>query len=293
VRLVVTGAGGFIGSEVVREAVAAGHEVTAVVRAWPAPRLAGTAAAVRALDLRDREAVAALLAAARPEALIHLAWYAAPADYLTSPENLGSLAMTVELGRAALAAGCPKLVVAGTCLEYADRSDLRREDDPVDPRSLYASCKLGAYLVLRALAASAGAELAWGRIFHLHGPGEDRARLLPWIAGELRRGHAVELTDGTQVRDHLHVADVAAALVALARPGVAGAHNICSGEPVTLRRVIEIVARAVGGEELLRFGARPHRPGEVMFLAGDASRLAALGWRPRWTLEDGLRDAVQ
>ena len=61
---------------------------------------------------------------------------------------------------------------------------------------------------------------------------------------------------------------------------------------MTLRRVLESVGDIVGRKDLLQFGARPHRPGEIMFLAGDSRRLRALGWAPRFGLEDGLADAL-
>ncbi len=294
-RVLVTGAGGFIGSEVVGQLVGLGHDVLAVDReAALARRVAGWPSGVStaAADLSDAERVRSLLAEARPEAIVHLAWYANPVDYLVSPANLASLSMTTALVEAALALGCRKIVAAGTCVEYANRDRRINEQDPAGPQTLYGACKHAAWLVCRALAAAAGGELAWGRIFHLHGPGEDPRRLIPWVAGELRSGRPVELTDGTQVRDHLHLSDVASGLISLLAPGAAGAYNVCSGEPVSLRRVLETVGELVGGRELLRFGARPQRPGEIMFLAGDSSRLRALGWAPRFGLEDGLADAI-
>jgi nucleoside-diphosphate-sugar epimerase len=182
--------------------------------------------------------------------------------------------------------------MAGSCVEYAPRDRPLVETDPAGPSTLYGACKHAAGIVSGALAAAAGASLAWARIFHLHGPNEDARRLIPWVAGELRAGRTVDLTDGTQVRDHLHVADVASGLVALLAPEASGVYNVCSGEPVTLRAVLETVGDIVGGRPLLRFGARPHRPGETMFLAGDSGRLRALGWSPRFGLGDGLRDAL-
>ncbi|MEA2695903.1 MAG: hypothetical protein QOI66_174 [Myxococcales bacterium] len=292
-RILVTGAAGFIGSHVVRHLDAAGHQVIAVDRS--APALALPAVSAHVVDLADAAAIAALLKATRPEGLLHLAWYADPADYLTSHLNLAALTMTTALVQAALAAGCRKLVVAGSCVEYAIRDRPLVETDDVDPRTLYAACKRAAWHVVRALAAEAGAELAWARIFHLHGPGEDKRRLIPWVTSQLRAGVAVELTDGTQVRDHLHVADVAAGLAALLTPGASGIYNVCSGEPATLRRVLETVAEVVGAgaSQLLKFGARPHRANETMFLAGDSTRLRTLGWAPRFTLRQGLEDALR
>jgi nucleoside-diphosphate-sugar epimerase len=293
-KVVVTGAGGFIGSRVVERLLEDGHDVVALDRSATAfgrlERWGGRVARV-ALDL-ETQPTRPFFETARPDAVVHLAWYADPVDYLTSTANLRSVTATLALVEAVLAVGCRKLVMTGTGVEYAARDRLVTEADPADPQTLYASCKHATWLVSRALAAAAGAELSWARIFHLHGPGEDARRLIPWVARELTEGRAVGLTDGTQVRDHLHVDDVASGLTALLAPGAAGIYNVSSGEPVPLRRVLETVGRLVGRGDLLQFGARPHRPGEQMFLAGDSARLRGLGWAPRFGLEDGLENAL-
>jgi nucleoside-diphosphate-sugar epimerase len=294
-RVMVTGANGLIGAELVRVLVEGGHEVVAVVRSPErSSRLALLRDRIRLepLALEDGTSAASLLRASSPEVLFHLAWYAHPRDYLTSHANLDSLSATTSFARIALAGGCRKLIAVGSCLEYAPSERLRREDDALDPSSLYASCKMSASLVLRALARAAGADFAWARVFHLHGPTESAERLIPAVANRIRQGEPIDLSPGEQVRDHLHVGDVAAGLSALIHPDARGAYNICSGEPVTLKRVLLTVADALGGRHLLRFGGRAYRPDEVMFLAGDPGRLRALGWRPGRTLEDGLRDAI-
>jgi nucleoside-diphosphate-sugar epimerase len=294
-KVLVTGAGGFIGAHVVDRLLAEGHSVVAHGRTPTSfARLAHRAAEVPrvTVDLDDQAAARAMVEDVRPNAIIHLAWYADPRDYLTSNLNVASVTATVALVEAALASGCRKLVMAGSCVEYAPGDRLLRETDPVDPLTLYGSCKHAAWMMSRALARTAAAELSWARIFHLHGPGEDERRLIPWVARELEAGRAVDLTDGTQVRDHLHVDDVAAGLTTLLAPGASGPYNVCSGQPVPLRVVLETVGSVVGRGELLRFGARPHRVGEMMFVAGDASRLLALGWRPRFGLRDGLAHAL-
>jgi nucleoside-diphosphate-sugar epimerase len=157
---------------------------------------------------------------------------------------------------------------------------------------VYGAAKRAACLALEALAKQEGRELVWARIFHVHGPGDAPSRLIPSVVSRLARGEPIDLTDGAQKRDHLHVADLGAALAALVDADVAGVVNVCSGEPVTLREVVEAAAAAVGRPDLLRFGARPRHPDELAYLAGDGSRLRATGWRPRFGLVDGIADAV-
>jgi len=148
--------------------------------------------------------------------------------------------------------------------------------------------------VTRALGARSGAETAWARVFHLYGPGEDSSRLVPSVTAALRRGVPADVTAGEQTRDYMHVADAAAGIVTLARPGVAGVVNVCSGEARTLRQVLETLGRLVGKADLVRIGARPYAAGETMYLAGSADRLRSLGWAPCFpTLEAGLRDTLE
>jgi nucleoside-diphosphate-sugar epimerase len=295
-KVLVTGAAGFIGSHVARALVTRGDDVLAVLRPGTSRR--------RIDDLVDRmrigevgldqpEQVTAILKAFRPEVAIHLAWYAHPDDYLSSRENIHSLSTTNLFAERVFASGCRKFVGVGSCVEYSSRSSPRRESDPTEPRTLYGACKRAASLVVEGLGRAAQAEVAWARVFHVHGRDENPARLLTTVAAALARGHAVNLSPGDQVRDHLHVTDVASALVHLADPGLAGTFNVCSGEGVTLKDVLTLVAEILGRPELLRFGARPYAAGEEHYLVGDPTRLRQSGWRPAWPdLRTGLADSL-
>jgi dTDP-6-deoxy-L-talose 4-dehydrogenase (NAD+) len=282
--VVVTGAGGFIGAEVARALVERGARVIAPLRATTDRRrlvpLAGRIETVE-VDLEDRSSLERMLRQVGPATVIHLAWYVHPRDYLDSRANLTALRFTTDLVELAIAAGCRKLVGIGSGLEYAPSPRPVCEHDAVGPTTLYAACKHSAWLVSRALARASAVELAWARVFHLYGGAEHPARIMPSVIRSLLAGRPIDLTAGDQVRDVLHVADVADAIARLAEPGVEGVFNVCSGVPVALRDFLLSVADVVGPRELLRFGARTARPSEPSFLVGDARKLRAIGWSPR------------
>jgi nucleoside-diphosphate-sugar epimerase len=135
---------------------------------------------------------------------------------------------------------------------------------------------------------------AWGRIFHLYGPREDQRRFVPQVALQLLRGLPVDTTHGDQLRDFLHVEDVASGLVELAFSGLEGAVNISSGHPVTVGEVVSMIENLTGRHDLVRRGARPESPGDLRFLCGCNQRLTeATAWHPTIDLAGGLDQTVQ
>jgi nucleoside-diphosphate-sugar epimerase len=163
----------------------------------------------------------------------------------------------------------------------------------VAPSSPYARAKHEAFCAASELAARFGGELAWARVFHLFGPGEHPSRLVPTVAAALARGEPVDVTAGEQVRDYMHVADVASGIASLAKPGAAGVYNVCSGTARPLRELLLAIGQLRGRAELIRLGFRPYASDEIMHLAGRSDRLRSLGWSPRFaTLEAALADAL-
>jgi nucleoside-diphosphate-sugar epimerase len=290
--VLLTGANGFIGSQAIDPLLRAGHEVHAVSRS-PGTH---TEACWHSLDLRDGHAVADLLARVRPERLLHLAWYSEPGAFWAAAENLDWVGATLSLLRRFGEHGGSRAVLAGTCAEYewgpasASCSELHT---PLSPATLYGTAKHATNQVASAYAREHDMELAWGRIFFLYGPGEHPRRLLPAVARNLLAGRPAPTTSGTQIRDLMHVRDVAGAFVALLDSSVDGSVNIASGEGVELRHLIDLVARASGRPELLRLGALPQRPGEPEAIVANVERLKLeVGFEPSVPLERGVAETV-
>lgn len=289
-RVLVTGASGFVGRHVVEELLAAGHEVHAVSRRGPDRAMSS----VPGVWWHEQDLLEAPAVVGDPEVLVHLAWHVDPADYLTSSENLVWVGASLALLRAFAKAGGRRAVLLGTCAEYDwTRGGVLAEGAPVAPATLYGAAKDAVHRVAAAYALQVGVEVAWARLFFLFGPGEPAGRLVPAVARGLLAGQPVETGSGTASRDYLYVQDAAAALAALVPSPVTGAVNIGAGEGIVLRDLIGSVAAETGGEDLVRGGARPDRPGEPPVLVADVARLRdEVGFSPAIGFREGIRRTV-
>jgi nucleoside-diphosphate-sugar epimerase len=293
-RVLVTGAGGFVGRHCLPELLERGFEVHASCRR-PTRDETPRPVTWHAADLLEPGGPEALVARVRPTHLLHMAWEATPGTYWESPDNLCWLRASLDLLTAFAAAGGERLVSAGTCAEYDWTSGRCCErDTPLAPSTLYGTCKNALRQVEEAFAARQGFSFARARLFFLYGPHEHPRRFVPSVIRPLLAGEPARCTHGRQVRDFLFVADAASALAAVLDSPVTGAVNVASGEPVALRDVAGAVAVLLGRPDLLRLGALPPPPGEAPVIVADVARLAGeVGWSPRRSLEQGLARTVE
>jgi nucleoside-diphosphate-sugar epimerase len=301
-RVLVSGAGGFIGRWSVPPLIAAGYDVHVVVthtagREIPA-QLRG--AEVHCADLLRAEAVESLMGTVKPSHLLHFAWIATPRVYWTSPENMRWLAASKGILECFQAHGGIRAVMAGSCAEYdwsrvgvCDERASPLADDGGAPVILYAQCKLAMQRALAHVGAAHGTSTAWGRIFFQYGPGEHPDRLVASVIADLLSGREALCSHGRQVRSFLHVADVGSAFAALLESNVEGAVNIGSAERMTIAALIDEIALQVGRPELVRLGARSVSPSEPALLVPEIERLRnEVGWHPHFNLHDGIADTI-
>ncbi|MEL6317970.1 MAG: NAD-dependent epimerase/dehydratase family protein [Pseudomonadota bacterium] len=282
-RIVVTGATGFVGAHLAAAAAAAGHEVTAVGRDAARAAAAPWAGRARflALDLAAPGAAARLLeAAGRVDALAHLAWPGLP-DFRDPAHVAEHLPAALRfLGEAAALGLARRLLVAGTCLEYGLREGAQREDAPTAPTLPYPIAKDALRRTLEAMLARAAAppRLIWARLYYLHGEGQHPKSVLPQLEAAIAAGRPrFEMSGGEQLRDYLPAPQAAAKLLALAEAGAAaGIYNICSGRPISVRRLVEERVRALGSDIALDLGRLPYPDYEPMAFWGDPRRAEAV-----------------
>lgn len=291
-NVLITGGTGFLGSALVRRLARAGDRVLLLTRPdSDTTRIASVRERVTLLpcELGDVASWEPAVRRFAPERVFHLAWYAEPGKYLTdTARNLEHLGLGAIFVERVLQMRPRHFVVTGTCFEYDTAAGLLREDvTPEAPTWIYSACKLALKNVALQLARDHGVPLVWARIFYLFGCFEDRRRLVPLIVNALGANQPLQLrSHGRQIRDYLHVSDVASGLDAAAGYGQPGVVNIGSGEPVSVRTLGTQIASALGKPHLLSFAADDTPLAEPPFVCADATRLRALGWRPRVTTID-------
>jgi nucleoside-diphosphate-sugar epimerase len=294
-KVFVTGASGFIGCHVVRQALKAGEEVSILALPEdPLTRLQNIEGYIRVVrgNLANPGTYRMELENWTPDVCIHLAWYTEPGKYLESQENIVCLNTSLCLVQELIRVGCSHVVMAGTCAEYAASDGILTEDSTTGQATLYAASKLALMHVGARLAAQAGMLFAWGRVFYLYGPYEGPSRLIPSLVGSLADGKLFQASSGDQVRDYLHVEDVAQAFLSLAVEENGGIYNICSGYPVTMRELMEKIGDLLEARELIAFGEKEITGWDPHFICGDNRKMRELGWVPKIDLESGLRATV-
>ena len=292
-RVLVTGAGGFIGQHATPILEARGFEVHAVSSRKQHGNATG--ATWHSTDLLDPEACHLLMRAVRPSHLLHLAWYTEHGKYWYSPENIAWVQASLALLRSFTEYGGRRAVFAGTCAEYDWAEGFCDEDHtPLQPASVYGACKRALGELLAAHSAATGLSSAWGRIFHLFGPGEKPGRLVPQVITSLLRNTPASCSSGGHWRDFLFVEDAADAFATLLESDLRGALNIARGEPIQIRDLVNAIAGELGKPDLLRFKSSSSTSSDPETLTASVRRLnTELCWSPRTSLGEGLQRTIQ
>lgn len=306
-KVLVTGADGFVGSWLLPRLRQEGHEVIAANRPGGASAAAPDPATLTVpLELTDGDSVRRALAA-QPDAVVHLAAVASGSDAGRDPayawlvNAVGTARVADELGRTRLEGrGDPLLLVASTGEVYGTgAATSRTETDPVQPVSAYAASKLGAEIAALEVQRRTGLRVIVVRAFPHTGRGQDERFVVPAFARRLllaKRVGAplVEVGNLEVVREFMHVSDVVEAYCRLLSAGVPGeVYNVASGVGVRLGDVFARLAEIVGHRAVAEASANLVRRVDIPFLVGDGAKLrAATGWRPVVSLEDTLTEVV-
>lgn len=321
-RVLITGATGFIGSHLAERLVAEGAEVTLTVE--PGASKANVASIldkvrVHEVDLRDGQVVRQLMRGCQPRKVYHLA-----AVGVTEPGVDPRLAVqvnvmgTLNLLEALSETHCDCFVNTGTCYEYGHHTPPppvppnfwgpggpvppnlggpggQREDQMVDPINAYAASKSAAWLFCSMYHRTHGYPIVTVRPFTVYGPRQSERALIPQVILSALRGKDFEMTRGEQTRDFTYVDDVVEGYVraSLSEKAIGQTINLGTGEERPIKDVVLKVLELMGNPVKPLIGALPYRPGETWHLYADSSKARELlGWQPQVGLEEGLRKTI-
>lgn len=293
-KILLTGPTGFIGSAFARLALSRGHQVGGLI-------IPGEQPPAGLEDTPNLEWFRGTLAeppwekiqAFEPQVCLHTAWITTPGVYLESPENYRFLEASVAFLRRLVSFGTRHIAGLGTCIEYQiGNQPLSETTTPIAPSTTYARCKDELRRTLESEARNGGFDFCWARIFYPYGPGEHPSRLCSSLIQRLSRNEEVTLKTPNSTKDYIFITDLAEALLTILEKRFAGPINVGTGAGLSVRTVAQTIGKLLGKTSLVK-EIDPPEPDPFPFVVADATKLRALNWQPRHTLEQGIGTLLQ
>lgn len=297
-KVLVTGAGGFIGANLTHRLAADGHAVVALERpGGQSARLKGVTAERVELDLRDADAVEEIVRATAPDWVFHLAAHGAY-SWQSDPRSIfeSNVLGTVNVACACVASGCEVFVQAGSSSEYGFFDHAPSEDEILRPNSHYAVSKAAATLHVGHIGRASGRRFITLRLYSVYGPWEDSRRLVPTLIECGLRNSLPALVQPDVARDLVHVDDVVDAFLRVpgaesVEPG--GIYNVGSGTQKTVKEIVEVACEVLDVTATPVWESMPNRAWDTHRWIADPRKAARdLGWRAQIDLRSGFERTV-
>lgn len=281
-KILVTGATGFIGAHLVRTLLQANHEIFIITRKtsndW---RISPIKEHLHICygDITDRNLIFSLIATIKPTLIFHMATYGGFAHQLGNHNMLhANLLGTINLLDAAVAHQVPQFINTGSSSEYGLKNQPMKEEDRCDPVSFYGITKLAATNYCKLIGRTLQYPVCTLRLFSVYGDLEDSSRLYPTIRNSLAKGERPRLANPDSVRDFISVEKVCQVYDKITRvsyqPG--DIINLGSGQQQTIRQFYALVADSLGSNLKPIWGMLPPRKLEPLHWEADISKLQSL-----------------
>lgn len=295
-RILITGAGGFIGANLTRKMATNGHDVHAMLHPTSNPwRLADiqNSITLHTADLRDPASIKITLENAKPDWIFHLAVYGAYSWQNQDGDILCTNVLgTMNLLQNALRQGFDAFINTGSSSEYGFKNHPPSEEEWLEPNSTYSASKIAATLFCKHQAQSTNSRIATMRLYSVYGPWEEPKRLVPALVLNGLFGRYPPLTNPATARDYVFVDDVIDAYVLAAEKagqGTGDIFNVGTGIQTSIADMVDITEDLFPGRGIPQWGSMKDRNWDTDIWICDPSKLKKLGWKPKNSLKTGLR----
>lgn len=186
----------------------------------------------------------------KPEYLVHLAWDLG-VDHYVSNSNFELLASSLNILKYFKENGGKKAIFIGTCLEYKFKNTPLKENDELNPTTIYSKCKNYLRELSELYCSNNNIDFVWCRIFNTYGKDDQMDRLFPFIINSLKNNRKVSINHSQLKKDYIYAGDVAKIISLICDSNINGVINICSGVAISLREFATIIATEMNKENLL------------------------------------------
>ena len=286
IKILVTGASGFVGKHILNELKDTDHHILALTR----QDINFDGVEVLCGDLNNIEKLKSKIIDFQPDTVIHLAWQGIP-DYSESISRVNLINSIDLLDFILSSTRCKKLLVSGSCWEYGKREGTCKESDPVDIDSYFSWAKnsLNQYLSIKC--AKKNVTLNWFRIFYIYGPGQREEALIPMLIKTIGAKETPQINTPLDKIDFIYVEDVASAFVkALDTDISSGVYNLGSGNATSVYDICRIVEKQLLGAEPIttKVTIKDEKRETVNFWASLDLIKNELNWSPQIPLDQGI-----
>jgi len=275
-NVLFTGLTGFIGSNIARELLRFGYKIFGIRRENSSiDRIKDITESITWINVQ-KHGWEAELEEKKIDILIHSAWKGVSTTERDNWEiQLKNFEFSKLVYNVAASHGVDKIISLGSQAEYGQYKEMASENLVPQPLDAYGAVKLLTLNYLQSFARRTKIEWYWIRVFSVFGRGEKDNWIIPYVIKKLKKNEKIELTDGKQVYDYLHIDDFVKNFIKIltSRSDKSGIYNLCSGEGIEIKNLlIQIAEHFPNSKSLLKFGKIPYRENQNMFVVGNSAK---------------------
>lgn len=299
-KVVITGAGGFIGAFLTQELIKKGYKVHAFVRSkkslW---RLNDVLSEIKVFEdlLNNKVQLKKTLKKINPTYVFHLATYGAyPTQQEIDKMIKTNIVGTTNLLEALNGLSCKAIVVAGSSSEYGKKEKQMKETDYLEPNNFYGATKAAQTQISQVYGITSDLPIIILRLFNVYGPYEEKGRLVRSVIESVLSKKEIALATGKETRDFIYVEDVVDVFIRAAKSQVksGSVFNVGTGKQTTIRELAENVIDIAGVKVPIKLNVYPGRKWDTTHWRASIRKTSkVLKWKPKYTLKKGLEKTIK